>query len=63
VTLWPSQNCDRAGRDAWVTHGDGFTRQVPVDAAKNVTPLMTLLPRHYHARIIRHYPTTLVFQH
>jgi hypothetical protein len=47
-----------AGRDAWVTHGDGRTRQVPADAAKNATPPVTLLPRHYHARIARHYSTT-----
>jgi hypothetical protein len=30
VTLWPSQNYGPrwAGRDAWVTHGDGLTRQI-----------------------------------
>jgi len=27
----------------------------PVDAAEGSTPLMTLLPRHYHARILKHY--------
>jgi hypothetical protein len=59
VTLWPSQNYGPrwAGRDAWVTHGDGLTRQIPANAAKNAAPLMTLLPRHYHTRIVRHYPT------
>jgi hypothetical protein len=47
LTLWPSENYGPrwAGREAWVTHGDGRTRQVPSDAAKNATPLMTLLPR------------------
>jgi hypothetical protein len=56
VTLWPSQNYGPrwAGPDAWVTHGDGFTRQIPANAAKNAAPLMTLLPRHYHTRIVRH---------
>jgi hypothetical protein len=59
VTLWPSQSYGPrwAGRDAWVTHGDGLTRQIPANAAKNAAPLMTLLPRHYHTRIVRHYPT------
>jgi hypothetical protein len=58
LTLWPSQNYGPrwSGRDAWVTHGDGLTRQIPANAAKNATPLMTLLPRHYHARVVRHYP-------
>jgi hypothetical protein len=35
-------------------HGDGSTRQVPENAAGDSTPLMTLLPRHYHARIVKH---------
>jgi hypothetical protein len=26
------------------------------DAAMRSTPLMTLLPRHYHAGIVKHYP-------
>jgi hypothetical protein len=60
VTLWPSQNYGPrwAGHDAWVTHGDGRSRQAPANAAENAPPLMTLLPRHYHARIVRHYPAT-----
>jgi hypothetical protein len=57
VTLWPSDRYGPrwAGREAWVTYGDGRTREVPTDAARGSTPLMTLLPRHYHARIVRHY--------
>jgi hypothetical protein len=52
VTLWPSHNYGPrwAGRDAWVTTATGRTRQVPANVAKNATPLITLLPRHYHAR-------------
>jgi hypothetical protein len=58
LTLWPSRNYGPrwVGREAWVTHGDGRTQRVPADADTNATPLVTLLPRHYHARIIRHYP-------
>jgi hypothetical protein len=36
-------------------HGDGRTREVPADAAMESMPLMTLLPCHYHARIVKHY--------
>ena len=46
-----------AGREARVTGGDGRTREVPPNAAKGSRPLLTLLPRHYHARIVRHYHT------
>src|SRR5215472_14605874 len=57
VTLWPSNRYGPrwAGREAWVTCGDGRMGEKPVDAAEGSTPLMTLLPRHYHARIVRHY--------
>jgi hypothetical protein len=34
---------------------DGRTREVPADVAKGSAPLMTLLPRHYHARIVKHF--------
>jgi hypothetical protein len=57
VTLWPSRNAGprRAGRHAWVTHGDGRTRQFPANVAKNAMPLMMLLlPGHYHARSVTH---------
>ena len=27
----------------------------PPNAPRGSTPLMTLLPRHYHARVVRHY--------
>jgi hypothetical protein len=57
VTLWPSHNYGArwAGPESWVTYGDGRARELPANAAKGSTPLMTLLPRHYHARIVRHY--------
>jgi hypothetical protein len=56
LTLWPSDRYPRwAGREAWVTCGDGRTREMPANAAKGSTPLLTLLPRHYHARIVKHY--------
>jgi hypothetical protein len=57
LTLWPSDRYGPqwAGREAWVTYGDGRTREMPADAARGSTPLMTLLPRHYHARIVKHY--------
>ena len=57
LTLWPSDRYGPrwAGREAWVTYGDGRTREMPADAARGSTPLMTLLPRHYHARIMKHY--------
>jgi hypothetical protein len=57
LTLWPSDCYGPrwAGRAARVTHGDGRTREIPADAARGFTPLMTLLPRHYHARIVKHY--------
>jgi hypothetical protein len=57
VTLWPSDRYDPrwAGREAWVTCCDGRTREVPADAARGSTPLMTLLPRHYHASIVKRY--------
>ena len=57
LTLWPSDRYGPrwAGREAWVTCGDGRTREMPADAARGSTPLMTLLPRHYHARIVKHY--------
>jgi len=57
LTLWPS-NCFGprwAGREAWVTYGDGRTEEMPADAARGSRPLMTLLPRHYHARVVKHY--------
>jgi hypothetical protein len=44
-----------AGREAWVTYGDGRTRRVPANTARGSTPLLTLLPRRYHARIVKHY--------
>jgi hypothetical protein len=52
LTLWPSDRYGLrwAGRESWVAYGDGRT------AAKGSTPPMTLLPRHYHATIVRHYP-------
>jgi len=58
VTLWPSDRYGPtwAGREAWVTYGDGRSREVPADAARGSMPLMTLLPRHYHAGIVKHYP-------
>jgi hypothetical protein len=28
---------------------------MPADVARGSAPLMTLLPRHYHARIVKHY--------
>jgi hypothetical protein len=58
LTLWPSRNYGPrwAGRECWVTHGDSRTPQIPADAAQGATPLLTLLPKHYHARIGRHYP-------
>jgi len=58
LTLWPSDRYGSrwAGPEAWVTHGDGRTRERPANAAKKSTPLMTLLPRHHHARIVKHYP-------
>jgi hypothetical protein len=46
LTLWPS-DCYApcwAGREAWVTYGDGRTRQVPENAAKGSTPLMAAAP-------------------
>jgi hypothetical protein len=48
LTLWPSDCYGPrwAAREAWVTHGDGRTREVPANAAKGSKPLMTLLPRH-----------------
>lgn len=57
LTLWP---CDCygppwAGREAWVTYGDGRTREMPANTAKGSRPLLTLLPRHDHMRIVRHY--------
>jgi hypothetical protein len=57
LTLWPSDRYGPrwAGREAWVTCGDGRTREMPADAARGSTALMTLLPRHYHARIVKHY--------
>src|SRR6516164_2841706 len=57
LTLWPSDRYGPrwAGREAWVTCGDGRAGEVPGNAAKGSTPLITLLPRHYHARIVRHY--------
>jgi hypothetical protein len=57
VTLWPSDRYGPrwAGREAWVTYGDGRSRELPANAARGSTPLMTLLPRHYHARVVRHY--------
>jgi hypothetical protein len=57
LTLWPSDRYGPrwAGREAWVTCGDGRTREMPADAARGSTPLITLLPRHYHARIVKHY--------
>src|ERR1700747_1819679 len=56
LTLWPSDcyGTRWAGPEAWVTYADGRTREVPGNAAKRFTPLMTLLPRQYHARIVRH---------
>jgi hypothetical protein len=59
VTLWPSDRYGPrwAGQDAWVTYGDGRSREVPADAVQGSRPLMTLLPRHYHARIVKHYAT------
>jgi hypothetical protein len=58
LTLWPSDRYGSrwAGPEAWVTHGDGRTRERPANAAKKSTPLMTLLPRNHHARIVKHYP-------
>ena len=57
LTLWPSDRYGPrwAGREAWVTYGDGRTREMPADAARGSTPLMSLLPRHYHGRIVKHY--------
>src|SRR6516165_10717815 len=57
LTLWPSDRYGPqwAGREAWVTYGDGRTREMPAEAARGSTPLMTLLPRHYRARIVKHY--------
>ena len=57
LTLWPSDRYGPrwAGREAWVTYGGGRTRQLPANAATGSRPLMTLLPRHYHARIVKHY--------
>ena len=57
LTLWPSDRYGPrwAGREAWVTSGGGRTREVPADAARGSTPLMTMLPRHYHAGIVKHY--------
>jgi hypothetical protein len=57
LTLWPSDRYGPrwAGREVWVTYGDGRTREMPADAPRGSTPLMTLLPRHYHARIVKHY--------
>jgi hypothetical protein len=51
LTLWSSDRYGPrwAGREAWVA------RELPADAGKGATPLMTLLPRHYHARIMNHY--------
>jgi hypothetical protein len=53
VTLWPSNRYgprwtgeERAAMDV---------REVPANAANGSKPLMTLLPRHYHARIVKHY--------
>jgi hypothetical protein len=57
LTLW-SSDCYGprwAGPESWVTCGDGRTREVPANVAKGSTPLMTLLPRHYHARMVSHY--------
>ena len=57
LTLWPSDCYGPwwAGPEAWVTHGDGRTTEVPANVARGSTPLMTLLPRRYHAKIVRHY--------
>ena len=57
LTLWPSDCYGPrwAGREAWVTYGDGRTREMAANAAKGSRPLLTLLPRHYHARIVRHH--------
>jgi hypothetical protein len=57
LTLWPSDCYGPrwAGSESWVTCGDGRTREVPANAAKGAAPLMTILPRHYHARIVKHY--------
>src|SRR5215472_16738962 len=57
LTLWPSDcyGSRWAGSEGWVTCGDGRTREVPADAERGSTPLMTLLPRHYYARIVKHY--------
>jgi hypothetical protein len=44
-----------AGREAWVTYGGGRIREMPANAAKGSRPLLTLLPRHNHMRIVRHY--------
>jgi hypothetical protein len=64
VTLWPSQNYGpRCGARSLVTHGDGRTRVVPANAAKGSMPLVTLLPRHYHARIVRHYHASWRWRH
>jgi hypothetical protein len=40
------------GKKPWVTCGDGRTREVPANAARGSKPLLTLLPRPYHARIV-----------
>jgi len=37
-----------------VTDGDGRTREAPDERGKASMPLLTLLPRHYHARIVKH---------
>jgi hypothetical protein len=57
LTLWPSDHYGPrwVGQEAWVACGDGRMREVPANAAKGSTPLMTLPPRHYHARIVMHY--------
>jgi hypothetical protein len=58
LTLWPSDRYGPrwAGREAWVTYGNGRTREVPADPNGGSKPLMTLPPRHYHARVVTHYP-------
>ena len=37
-----------------MTDGDGRTREAPDERGKASMPLLTLLPRHYHARIVKH---------
>ena len=70
VTLWPSDRYGVrwAGREAWVTCGDGRTRQVPADAARGSMPLMTLAAaplsrenREALSRLVR-VPPNMVFR-